>query len=356
MKKYLVVLLLLVVVILISLPLIRKDSEKGESKMSVTQKINKTRDRDLRLPEQDREKLEKLGMAVKNIRRIPFEIRSETQKEDSSEEKGVLIGLVFSTENKPVKGCVITLKDEKGYFVSARRTDMSGKFYFDNIKIGEYRLLVHCEEGRTERDKVLVEKDRVNNIQIVLNKNEMITNSLIVGNVIDFITRQPVGGALVSFLGNSDSTSGVNTDSLGRFSINVTSPQRGRLVIQKDDYVKKSIELEVREREITVNNILLVKGNIKNEGNRYQGIGAALIEKDNEFVVMQVFEGSPASKAGLKSGDRIYQINGMDINLLKLDEVIALIRGDERTNVVLTIKRGDEVKYIQIVRETIEIK
>lgn len=356
MKRYLIgaflVILIVVTVVLFTRP---KDTDKQENREVENQKLA-TIQRDRKLSEEEKERLEKLGIAVKNIRRLPFIVQREGYKVDDTDDKGTIVGIVRDSDNRALKGCIITLRGDKEPFTSARRTDMSGKFFFEKIKSGNYKLMVHCQEGKAERDGVIVEKDKVNNIEIILEKKEMVSTSVILGNVIDFVTRSPVEGAVVNFIGKSESSSEITTDSLGRFSVNVSSPQKGRLIIQKEGYIKKNIEIDVNEKEITLNNILLVKGNIKNEGQRYQGIGAALIEKNGEFVVTNIFENSPAEKAGLQKNDRIYQINGMDISSLRLDEVIALIRGDERTNVILTIKRGDEIKNIQVVRDVIEIK
>ncbi len=355
MKRYLFGALLILLIISVVLFLLTRDTGREENRERENQRPQAVH-RDKKFSEEEKERLEKLGIAVKNIKRLPFIIQKEGQKTDESEDKGTLIGVVTDSDNKPLKGCVVTLKGENEPFTSARRTDMSGKFFFERIKSGNYRLVVHCQDGKAERDGVLVQKDKVNNIEITLEKKEMVSTSVISGNIIDFATRSPVEGAGVAFAGKNENSSEITTDSLGRFSLNATSNQKGRLIIQKEGYVRKSIEIDVREKEISLNNILLVKGNISNEGQKYQGIGAALIEKNNEFVVTNIFENTPAEKAGLQKNDRIYQINGMDVGSLRLDEVIALIRGDERTNVILTIKRGEDTKYIQIVRDTIEIK
>ncbi len=356
MKKYVVLFLILVLIIIVFAVLVRKDKREEDPGLNQQKREDTGRNRHPRISEEDSKRLEKLGLAVKNIRNLPFEIHNDRKKEGDVQGRGNLVGIVMDSDREPLKGCILTLRNKDEPFTSARRTDLSGKFFFENIKTGEYKLVIQCEAGKAERGGIIVEKDKVNNLEILLEKKEVVPVSVISGNVIDFVNRTPVQGASVRFTGRKESSSEIATDDLGRFSINVTSPQNGRIVIDKEGYVRKSIEVEITEKEVHMNNIPIVKGNIKDEGQKYQGIGAALIEKNNEFVVAQVFEDSPAAKAGLKNNDRIYQINGMDLSSLGLSEVIALIRGDERTNVILTVKRGDETKYIQIVRDVIEIK
>ncbi|MGB9599676.1 MAG: carboxypeptidase regulatory-like domain-containing protein [Myxococcota bacterium] len=355
MKRYLFVLLAVVISVLLVTFLIKRGGERGSEQGDFSEKLDYKRQLDPEVS-MDKERIERLNLALKNIKKLPFDITQHKKGNKTEEESGLLIGLVVDDERNPLKGCIVTLKGDGQPFTSARRSDISGKFFFDKISVGEYRVDVQCSEGRAERSGIRVEKDKISNIEIVLSKTEKGMVSTVYGNVIDFTTRNPVEGAMIYFSGKEERSSQVPTDTLGRFTLSINGSQKGNIIIEKEGYVKKVIDLDIKEREINLNNITIVKGNIKDDGRKYQGIGAALIEKNGEFVVTQVFENTPAANAGLQKDDRIYQINGNDISSLRLDEVIALIRGDERTNVILTIKRGDEIKNIQIVRETIEIK
>jgi len=350
-----IILSISVVAILLIIILVSKDrSNKGEENLQQGKSLEHRQN--LKMIERDSKNLEKLGLAIKNIRRIPFDINQKKPSERQSGDTGSIIGIITGEEGNPFKGCIVTLSGAGAPFSAARRSDLSGKFFFDKVEVGEYRLRIQCEEGRTEREGIVVEKDKVANLNIVIKKEEKVSSSTISGNVIDFITRNPVEGANVIFEGKNERSSEIKTDNLGRFIVNVTSPQRGRIIIEKEGYVRKDIDVDVNQKELILNNITIVSGSIKNEDGKYQGIGAAIVTKNGEFVVVQVFENTPAYKSGLKSGDKVLKINGMDVSSLRLDEVIALIRGDERTNVIMTIKRGDAIENLQIVRETIEIK
>ncbi len=323
-----------------------ENRDKVESKRPVRHEISG----------KDKERIEKISMAIKQVKALPFNIREDQVKEKKSGDTGSIIGIVNDHDGKPIKGCIITLSQKGQPFTSARKTDLSGKFFFDKIETGEYKARIVCGDFRMEREGIIVEKDKITNLDIYAEKNEQIATGTISGNIIDFSTRNPIEGASVEFSGKKEKSSQITTDNIGRFSMNVSFPQSGKIIINKEGYIRKEINIEINEREISLNNIPLVAGNIKNEGSKYQGIGAALIEKEGEFVVDHVFEGTPAAKAGLMKNDRIIQINGMDISSLRLDELIALIRGDERTNVIITIRRGDTTQNLQIVRDIIEIK
>lgn len=77
----------------------------------------------------------------------------------------------------------------------------------------------------------------------------------------------------------------------------------------------------------------------------YQGIGAELGIKENQIIVVAPLDGSPAKSAGIMSGDKILEIDGVSTFGLSLTEAVSKIRGDSGTTVVLTVQRGDEEPF-----------
>ncbi len=72
---------------------------------------------------------------------------------------------------------------------------------------------------------------------------------------------------------------------------------------------------------------------------KYNGVGAAF-DKMNEFVfITDVFESSPAQKAGLKAGDKIITVDGKTALNRSVDEVGDILKGAAGTDVELTITR-----------------
>jgi carboxyl-terminal processing protease len=71
----------------------------------------------------------------------------------------------------------------------------------------------------------------------------------------------------------------------------------------------------------------------------YQGIGAAIGEKDNQIVIIAPMPGSPAEAAGIKSGDAILKIDGVSTEQMTSDDASLKIRGPAGSKVVLTISR-----------------
>ncbi|MBK7634108.1 MAG: S41 family peptidase [Saprospiraceae bacterium] len=74
-----------------------------------------------------------------------------------------------------------------------------------------------------------------------------------------------------------------------------------------------------------------------NEDEKYQGIGAKVALVENKLKVIEPFEGGPAIKAGLKAGDQIVGIDGINIENKKLDEINAILRGLPGTDLKLKI-------------------
>ena len=82
----------------------------------------------------------------------------------------------------------------------------------------------------------------------------------------------------------------------------------------------------------------------------YYGIGAYLskVATDEYCVISGVIENTPAEEAGLRADDIIYMVDGVDVYGMDITEVVALIKGEEGTQVVLTLVREGESDYLEI--------
>lgn len=88
----------------------------------------------------------------------------------------------------------------------------------------------------------------------------------------------------------------------------------------------------------------------------YIGVGIVLgQDKDGLMKVASAIEGQPAAEAGVKSGDIIVEIDGVNTSTLTMEQASKMIRGEEGTNVTITIMRGNEVKDITITRKQITL-
>lgn len=89
----------------------------------------------------------------------------------------------------------------------------------------------------------------------------------------------------------------------------------------------------------------------------FEGIGADIGIKDNIITIISPLADSPAQKAGIKSGDKIYAIDKTDATHLTVEEAIQKIRGPHGTEVTLTVsQKGPEASHdIKIIRDKIVI-
>ena len=94
-------------------------------------------------------------------------------------------------------------------------------------------------------------------------------------------------------------------------------------------------------------------------GGNFSGIGVAMSavkDKDGEITIIDVFEDTPAYRAGLKPGDKIVEVDDKNVKDYSVDTVQSMIRGPKGTPVNLTIRRGKDLINFKIVRDIIHIK
>ena len=88
----------------------------------------------------------------------------------------------------------------------------------------------------------------------------------------------------------------------------------------------------------------------------YEGTGIQVYNDDNgNIVVYSVFDGSPASKDGLKKEDIIMKVNDKDTTNMSIDEFSELVK-KQKGEFNITYKRGDNEKTVKLKVDTIEIR
>jgi hypothetical protein len=75
---------------------------------------------------------------------------------------------------------------------------------------------------------------------------------------------------------------------------------------------------------------------------QFGGIGVVVSVRDNYPTVISPIEGSPASLAGMRSGDQIVKIDGKSAAGLSIDDAADRLRGPEGTQVTVTVRREGE--------------
>lgn len=90
----------------------------------------------------------------------------------------------------------------------------------------------------------------------------------------------------------------------------------------------------------------------------FSGIGATMSKNINsgEITVVNVYEDSPADKAGLKAGDILYQVDGKDAEGQELDTVVSWIKGEKGTDVAIKVMRAGEAVETVATRDVIQVQ
>lgn len=89
----------------------------------------------------------------------------------------------------------------------------------------------------------------------------------------------------------------------------------------------------------------------------YGGIGSIISQNNNRVIINEPYKNLPADKAGLKAGDIILELDGMNMEKATVKDVSDKLKGTPGTSVKLKVQRpGNEKPMdIEIEREKIEI-
>ncbi len=97
---------------------------------------------------------------------------------------------------------------------------------------------------------------------------------------------------------------------------------------------------------------------ISDSDGSYVGIGVA-VEQDTEtlaITALTVYSGSPAEGAGMQSGDILKAVDGKDISGEILSDVVDQIRGEEGSEVTVTVLRDGETLDLTMTRTAMEME
>ena len=90
---------------------------------------------------------------------------------------------------------------------------------------------------------------------------------------------------------------------------------------------------------------------------KYVGIGVYIANdtKNNQIVILSPMKGSPAEEAGLKAGDIITKVDGVEYTGEQLSEASAKLKAEEGTKVKVGILRNGENLEVEVERRTIKV-
>jgi carboxyl-terminal processing protease len=89
---------------------------------------------------------------------------------------------------------------------------------------------------------------------------------------------------------------------------------------------------------------------------KYGGIGVTIEMRDSLIRITDIMNGYEAQKKGLRIGDKILQIDDIDIKGFRLERIRQIVRGAPDTKLKLKIERENEVIDFDLTRQEIILK
>ena len=90
--------------------------------------------------------------------------------------------------------------------------------------------------------------------------------------------------------------------------------------------------------------------------NSYVGVGITVTEREDRYLdILEVTKGSPAEGAGLEAGGVVIRVGEQDISEIGISGATALIKGEEGTDVTLTVRYEDSERDYTMTRAYFEV-
>ena len=87
----------------------------------------------------------------------------------------------------------------------------------------------------------------------------------------------------------------------------------------------------------------------------YGGIGALIKKINDNVIITELYENSPAFKAGLKPGDQIIEIDNQSLSKASIQDVSNFLKGPSESTLDLKVLRKGEIKSILVTRKEIKL-
>jgi hypothetical protein len=89
----------------------------------------------------------------------------------------------------------------------------------------------------------------------------------------------------------------------------------------------------------------------------YVGIGAAVLQQNNKFCVIAIAPGSPATHAGILTGDIISTVDGKSTSVMSLAELTKAVIGPKGTHVQIGVTREGQPNLLvfDVVRDEVQV-
>jgi carboxyl-terminal processing protease len=94
---------------------------------------------------------------------------------------------------------------------------------------------------------------------------------------------------------------------------------------------------------------------LRSSSQQFSGVGMTVDTVSRGLRVVEVFDQSPAQRAGITPGDVITAVNGRSLAHIAEDAATALIKGKPGTTVQLTLLRAGHERAVKVTRATVSV-
>ena len=180
--------------------------------------------------------------------------------------------------------------------------------------------------------------------------------------------------ALITFMITTALIYGKTPNNVKYIITSSDSTELGKTLTSYEDFIKKQFYGEINEEqaiEYAIAGYVAGLGDkyseyisrknmqeyLEQTNGKYSGVGAYITnnQEKNRVEIVSVIKNSPAEKIGLKPGDLILKVNGVEYEGSQLTETSNAMKGVEGTKVELEILRDEEILVFTIERQTIKI-
>ena len=223
-----------------------------------------------------------------------------------------------------------------------RVADADGRYRFAGLMPGTYTIAVLADGYRAERVEGIevYAAQETRNVDVRLGRGATLT-----GMVQDSATGQALQGVMVSvstLYGDGYRRGGpmVATGADGRFRIDGLPPGPRSLNLRLRGYASMiSSGHDVPASGVRDIGVLHLEPEGPGDRGtlRFSGIGTVLREEEGRIYAARIMDDGPASLAGLQSNTEILQVDGVEVGRLSMSEVVERIRGQEGSDVTLSV-------------------
>ncbi|MFO0756807.1 MAG: carboxypeptidase regulatory-like domain-containing protein [Byssovorax sp.] len=280
---------------------------------------------------------------------------------------GGIDGVVVDEKGAPVAAYLIAVESFQAAGDNAEASppggqakniqDPKGAFLLENLMPGKY-ILTASAEGRppARSSSIDVEAGRTtHHVKIVLPKGAVLS-----GRVIDAETKKPVAGAVIGLDAITQTSANAikpaKSDENGNYQLEGAPPGPFSIRVAQERYRTKIVPglvtrgLPTLQQDVE----LSPRGDGGAGDSELAGIGAILVPQPKGVIISWMLQNGPAQDAGLRVGDVISRIDGLDAQGLTMSDCVQRLRGPEGSRVSVTVTReGEGTVEVLITRKNV---